>query len=65
MEGSPRAEQIAAWLTCLGDEEVLDRMSRLKATDTYDPDVVLRNLEVLKGLRDEALAFGGKEPFER
>lgn len=59
VKGAPSAEQITAWLTHLSDEEVLDRMSRLQATDTYDPDVavVRRNLDVLSSLRDEALAF--------
>jgi hypothetical protein len=36
-------------------------MSRLKPTQTDHPDIVLRNFEVLKGLRDEALAFGADE----
>lgn len=61
MEGSPGAEQIAAWLANLTDEEVLERMSRLKQTYTYNPDVVLRNFEVLKGMRDEAVAFEADE----
>ena len=61
MDGSPRAEQIAAWLKHLTDEEVLQRTSRLKPTHTYAPDIVLRNFEVLKGLRDEAVAFGAAE----
>jgi hypothetical protein len=38
--------------------EVLDRMSRLRVTHTYEPDVVLRNVEVLKCLHNEALEFG-------
>jgi hypothetical protein len=58
MVGSPSAGTIAAWLAHLTDEEVLDRMSRLQVTHTYDPDVVLRNVEVLEGLRNEALEFG-------
>jgi hypothetical protein len=65
MDGSPSAHQITAWLAQLTDEEVLDRMARLKATHTYDPDVMLRNFEVLDGLRDEALEFardGGSTP---
>lgn len=37
-------------------------MSQLKQTETYDLDVVLRNLEVLKGMRNEALAFDDDEP---
>jgi hypothetical protein len=61
MDGSPSAEQIAAWLHHLTDEEVLERMSRLEMTHAYDPDVVLRNFEVLKGMRDDAVAFGAEE----
>lgn len=61
MDGSPSAEKIAAWLASLTDEEVLERMSHLKPTHTYDPDIVLRNFEVLKGMRDDALAFGVDE----
>jgi hypothetical protein len=40
-------------------------MARLKVTHTYDPDVMLRNFEVLEGLRNEALEFardGGSTP---
>ena len=40
MDGSPSDQQIAAWLAQLTDEEVLDRMSRLKRIHTYDPGVV-------------------------
>lgn len=58
MDGSPSAEQIAAWLTSLTDEEVLQRMAQLKPTHTYDPDIVLRNFEVLKSMRNDAVAFG-------
>lgn len=61
MDGSPSAEQVAAWLASLTDEEVLERMSRLKPTHNYDPDIVLRNMEVLEGMRDDALAFGADE----
>lgn len=61
MDGSPSAEQIAAWLTSLTDEEVLQRMAQLKPTHTYDPDTVLHNFEVLKRMRDDAVAFGADE----
>ena len=57
MEGSPSAPQISAWLAQLTDVQVLDRMSRLQVTHTHDPDVVLRNLEVLESMRDEAVEF--------
>ncbi len=65
MDGSPSARQITAWLAQLTDEDVLDRTARLKATHTYDPDLMLRNIEVLKRLREEALEFardGGSTP---
>jgi len=61
MDGAPSAEQIAAWLDHLTDEEVLERMSRLKPNHTYNPDTMLCNLEVLRGMRDEAVAFGADE----
>ena len=61
MDGSPSAKQIAAWLGHLTDEDVLDRMSQLKPTHTYNPDIVMRNFEVLKAMRDEAVAFGADE----
>lgn len=61
MDGSPGAEQISAWLAHLSDEDVLERMSRLKTTHSYDPDRVLRNLKVIEGLRCEATAFGMDE----
>ncbi|RKN51229.1 hypothetical protein D7223_00460 [Micromonospora endolithica] len=57
VDGSPSNQQIAAWLAQLTDEEVLDRMSRLKVTHSYNPGVMLHNVEVLEGLRDEALGF--------
>lgn len=58
MEGSPSDDQIETWLAQLTDEEVLDRMSRLQPTHTYELGVVLQNFEVLEGLRDEALELG-------
>lgn len=61
MDGSPSAERIAAWLDHLTDEEVLERMSRLQITHVYNPDIVLSNFEVLKGMRDDAVAFGAEE----
>ncbi|MCZ7423754.1 hypothetical protein O7605_30025 [Verrucosispora sp. WMMA2121] len=57
VDGSPSDQQITAWLAQLTDEDVLDRMSRLKVTHTYDPGVMLHNVKVLEGLRDEALGF--------
>lgn len=55
--GSPKEHQIAAWLASLADDEVLARTSRWKPTFDHDPGVMRQNIEVLKGLRDEALEF--------
>lgn len=41
-------------LAHLSDEEVLKRMSRIEATCSYDPEIMLRNVEAL---RDEAAGF--------
>lgn len=57
MGRSPSEQQIAAWLAQLTDEDVLGRMTRIKGNHAYDLSVLLRNAEVLEGLRDEALAF--------
>lgn len=62
MEDAPSAEQIAAWLAALPDEEVLVRMSQLKVTSTYKPDIVLHNAGVLLSMRDDALRFGSVDP---
>ena len=37
MDGSPGAEQVSAWLEHLTDEEVLERMSRLKGSTPTSP----------------------------
>lgn len=57
VQGSPSDQHIEAWLAHLTDADLLERQSRLKATHTYDPAVMRHNVEVLKGLRDEALRF--------
>lgn len=57
LDGPLCHSQIAAWLGSLTDEQVLDRMSGIKATHTYDPATVVHNVEILKGLRDEAARF--------
>jgi hypothetical protein len=61
LDGSPSTGQIAAWLDHLTDEEVLERMSRLQPTHTHNPNIVVRNFEVLKGMLGEALTFGADE----
>ncbi|WP_019547869.1 hypothetical protein [Streptomyces sulphureus] len=57
IEGAPSAADITAWTEQLTDEEVLERMSRLRMTFTYEPKILLRNAEVVAGLRDEVLSF--------
>lgn len=58
LEGSPDPEQISAWLADLTDAKVRERMSRLSATDDYQPGVMIRTDERLKSMRNEALEFG-------
>lgn len=62
IDGSPGAERIAAWLNHLTDDQLLEWMSRLEPTQTYNPDIILRNVEVLESMRNEAVAFGSDEP---
>ncbi|MEU9496561.1 hypothetical protein AB0D73_32880 [Streptomyces sp. NPDC048215] len=57
IEGAPSVADIMAWAEQLTDEEVLERMSRLRTTFTYEPEILLRNAEVVTGLRDEVLGF--------
>jgi hypothetical protein len=58
MDGSPAKDRIVAWMACLADDEVLARMSKLKPTHNRDPGIMRHNVEILRDLRDEALAFG-------
>jgi len=57
VDGAPNAEQIAHWLDQLSDQEVLDRMRRLTPSFDYGSGTALHNIEVIKGLRDEAAEF--------
>lgn len=57
IDGAPSVADITAWAEQLTDEEVLERMSRLRVTFTYEPETLLRNAEVVAGLRDEVLGF--------
>lgn len=57
MDDAPNAELLAAWLESLSDGDVLARMNKLQFTCNYDPDIVLRNLDVLEGMRDDARDF--------
>lgn len=58
IDGSPDRGQLVAWLEQLADAEVMERVGRLGAAFNYEAGIVLRNVEILNGLRDEALAFG-------
>lgn len=57
MDDAPNVELLAAWLESLSDGDVLARMNKLQFTSNYDPDIVLRNLDVLEGMRDDARDF--------
>lgn len=57
----PSEEQVIGWLAHLTDEEVLERMSRLKPTWNYDPLIVRRTINALEGLRDEVANFSRRE----
>ncbi|MEU5839379.1 hypothetical protein ABZ820_37760 [Streptomyces diacarni] len=57
IEGAPSVADITAWAEQLTDEEVLERMSRLRRTSTYEPEILLRTAQVVAGLRDEVLSF--------
>lgn len=58
IDGSPDRGQLDSWLEQLTDKEVMERVGRLGVSFTYEADIVLRNVEILNGLRDEAQAFG-------
>lgn len=55
--GAPGWDQISAWIAQITDDEVLERVSQLRAGDPRDPGLVTGNLAALQGLRDEAIAF--------
>ena len=57
MAGAPSRQQIGAWLASLSDQQVIDRMSQLKRTDTYEPDIMWHNMSVFEGMRDDASRF--------
>lgn len=59
MEDAPTAEQTAAWLESLSDQEMILRMRELKPTATYEPEIVLSNFAVLEAMRDDARRFAG------
>lgn len=51
--------QIEAWLAQIPDHEVIERVSRLQATDGKDHATMQHNLRVLEQLRTEAVGFTG------
>lgn len=57
IDESPGLERISSWLAHLSDQEVLERLSRLRTTHPYGPGSVRRNMQVFSGLLDEVLAF--------
>ncbi|WP_329032438.1 hypothetical protein OIE71_06160 [Streptomyces sp. NBC_01725] len=57
IKGAPSVSDITAWAEHLTDEEVLERMSRLRKTFTYQPETLLRNADVVAALLDEVLNF--------
>ena len=60
LEDAPSPERITAWLASLPDDEVVARASQLKMTTTYyDPEIMLHNVAVLEGMRNDAKRFAG------
>lgn len=65
MDDALSREEIAAWLDALSDQVVLAKMKQLKPTATYEPDIVLNNLAVLEGMRDDARDFAETKAQQR
>lgn len=57
MDDAPSREEIAAWLDALSDQEVIAKIKQLTVTPNYESAIVLRNLAVLEGMRDDAARF--------
>lgn len=57
LEDSLSAQRVAVWLDHLTDEDVLERVGRLQLNFNYDLDIMLRNVQVLRGILDEAWTF--------
>ncbi|WP_037180484.1 hypothetical protein [Rhodococcoides fascians] len=57
MDDAPSAAQISAWLKSLSDRELLARVRELRATATYEPEIVLSNFAALERMRDDARRF--------
>ncbi|MBD2759891.1 hypothetical protein IEE94_10255 [Yimella sp. cx-573] len=51
------AESVEAWFATVPDDVLVARMQQFQRTDTFDLDVMLRNVAVLESFRDDALAF--------
>ncbi|MEU9749167.1 hypothetical protein [Streptomyces niveus] len=61
IKGAPNVADMAAWAEHLTDEEVLERMSRLRKTFTYQPETLLHNADVVAALLDEVLNFASDD----
>lgn len=57
MPGAPSRAKVTAWLESLSDSEVLHRMRELVPSFDRNPDDVRHNWEILKSMRDDAIAF--------
>lgn len=57
MDDAANARLLAAWLESLSYGDVLARMNKFQFTSNYDPDIVLRNLDVFEDTLDNARHF--------
>lgn len=57
MEEAPPHEVVAAWWDSLTDHEVIARVRQIRRTETYEPEIVLGNFEVLKAMKNDAWVF--------
>jgi hypothetical protein len=53
----PNTGLLVAWLEALSDGDVPARMHKLQFTSNYDPEIVLRHLDVLESMRDDTRYF--------
>ncbi|MGW6310006.1 hypothetical protein ACWFRQ_03670 [Streptomyces niveus] len=57
IKGAPSVSDTTAWAKHLTDEEILERISRLRKTFTHQPETLLRNAAVMAALLEEVLNF--------
>lgn len=57
LPGAPDQKRLTGWIEQLNDDEVLERISRVKPLLSYEAETIQSNYSALEGLRDEALAF--------